>query len=366
MRWIALAALLVVGLGGCFESQLRYCANGAICPETLVCTERTPTVCGAPEEVEPCKTTADRTACASPLTAIGTCESGVCAPCVPDYLECRYGEWKQMQSPTAEPLKTLWVVGDNDVYAAGAGVLVHYDGTTWSTMQPAPTSFAINGIWASAAGDVVAVDQDGNVFHWSSGSWSPITPSPKVVLFAIWGTQLSDLVVVGLNGAILRYDGSSWTPMTSNTMRVLNAVWGNGATIVAAGAAGTIQRYTGASWQAAPNTPIIGNTYRGVWTTASQIFVVGSDSTGRGIIQTQQAAGWNPQSVSTMYLSGVWGTAEDDVYAVGDAGTIMHFDGVTWMPMTAPTQSALEAVGGTATNVFAIGAAGTILRYTPL
>jgi hypothetical protein len=360
MRWVALLAVLA----GCFESQLRYCENGAICPETLACTERTPTVCGEPDDVAACQTQADRTACTSERTPLGTCTSGVCGPCVPELVECRYPAWTPMQSPTGEVLRSLWVVADNDVYAAGQAVIIHYDGTAWSTLAYPMTGFAINAIWASAAGDIVAVAQDGDVFRWSSGAWTLITPTPKTALRGIWGTAIGDLFVVGVTGTIQRYDGTAWTPMMANTTSTLGAIWGTSAmNLVAAGNSGTIQRYNGSNWQAAPGTPITGVTFRGVWTTGSQIFAVGA--TTAGLIATQQSAGWNTQMVSTPYLAGVWGSADDDVYAVGDAGMIMHYDGATWAPMTSTTQSSLEAVAGTATNVFAVGAAGTILRYSP-
>jgi hypothetical protein len=364
MRWIALVGL-VAPLAGCFESQLRYCENGVICPETLVCTERTPTVCGEPDQVAACKTMPDRTACSVETQPVGTCDSGVCSPCIADYVECRYPEWKPMQSPTGELLSCLWAVADNDVYAAGQATIIHYDGTRWSTMPYPATGFAIEAIWASADGTVIAVTQDGDVFRWDGSSWSSITPSPKVALRGIWGSRIDAVFVAGVTGAILRYDGTTWTPMTSNTTVVLNAIWGSSETnLVSAGSSGVIQRYTGSNWQAAPNAPIAGVTFRGVWTSASQIFAVGAATAG--VIYTQQAAGWNasPASPATS-LASVWGRTADDVYAVGDAGTIMHYDGVTWSPMISTTSSALEAVAGTDNNVFVVGAGGMILRYSP-
>jgi hypothetical protein len=52
------------------------------------------------------------------------------------------------------------------------------------------------------------------------------------------------------------------------------------------------------------------------------------------VIATKEAAGWNTQTASTMYLQSVWGAADDNIYSVGGGGTIMQFDGARWMPMT--------------------------------
>ncbi|HEX5060389.1 MAG TPA: hypothetical protein VFV99_13570, partial [Kofleriaceae bacterium] len=174
---------------------------------------------------------------------------------------------------------------------------------------------------------------------------------------------------VGEMGSILRFDGTTWMPMTSNTVRTLIAIWGakattstSATTIVAAGAAGTVQRYDGSDWQAAPNTPLNGLTLRGVWTSGTRTVAVGINSSSMAVIATTEAAGWNTQTASPMYLQSVWGVADDNIYAVGAGGTIMQFDGARWMPMTSGTQQPLQAVSGTTTNVYVVGNVGTILR----
>lgn len=64
-------------------------------------------------------------------------------------------------------------------------------------------------------------------------------------------------------------------------------------------------------------------------------------------------------------LKSVWGSSASDVWAVGDAGTIRHFNGRIWEPPTPPvTPEHLAAVWGTGPgSVWAIGAKGVILRY---
>jgi hypothetical protein len=231
------------------------------------------------------------------------------------------------------------------------------------------TGFAITGIWAAKQGDVIVIVNDGSAFRLVGGAWQAIPPPANGGLLAIWGTTKPDEVFAsGAGGTILRFDGATWTPMTSNTNRGLNAIWGTSPTsLVAAGAAGTIQQYSGSNWQAAPSTPLTGLTLRGVWTGGTRVVAAGWNQSvpTMGITATREGAAWNTQAASAMYLFGVWGRADDDIYAVGSAGTIVHFDGTTWMPMTSTTQVALQAVGGTAANVFAVGDEGTILRYSP-
>lgn len=74
---------------------------------------------------------------------------------------------------------------------------------------------------------------------------------------------------------------------------------------------------------------------------------------------------WSPSySGTTSDLFAVWGASSADVFAVGQAGTILHYDGATWSQQPSPTTADLFALWGAASkNVFAAGAAGTILHY---
>lgn len=78
-----------------------------------------------------------------------------------------------------------------------------------------------------------------------------------------------------------------------------------------------------------------------------------------------QAATWAPMDSRTMAdLNDVWGASPDAVYAVGNGGTILLFDGTAWTPMDSGTGVNLNGVYGYATNdVYAVGDSATILHY---
>ena len=60
----------------------------------------------------------------------------------------------------------------------------------------------------------------------------------------------------------------------------------------------------------------------------------------------------------------VWGISDSSVYAVGDAGSVLHYDGTDWNVMPTPTVATLRAVYGFSdSSVFACGQNGAILRY---
>lgn len=62
-------------------------------------------------------------------------------------------------------------------------------------------------------------------------------------------------------------------------------------------------------------------------------------------------------------LNGVWGNSPSDVYAVGDGGTILHYDGTTWAAEPSGTAVSLHGVWSSGAEVIAVGDSGTILHF---
>ena len=70
-------------------------------------------------------------------------------------------------------------------------------------------------------------------------------------------------------------------------------------------------------------------------------------------------------SISTPHtyaLNDVWGISGSDVFAVGNYGTILHYDGSTWSPMWSGADSRLHGVWiSPDRDAFAVGYYGAIL-----
>ena len=62
-------------------------------------------------------------------------------------------------------------------------------------------------------------------------------------------------------------------------------------------------------------------------------------------------------------LNGVWVAESNEVYAVGENGLILHFDGAEWRRMESGTVENLNCVHGDADEVYAAGRNGTVLRF---
>jgi len=68
-------------------------------------------------------------------------------------------------------------------------------------------------------------------------------------------------------------------------------------------------------------------------------------------------------------LRAMWATAENNIYAVGDGGTIIRYDGTKWgkVPIvTPPPPVSLRAIwGSSADNIYVVGDGGLVLHYLP-
>jgi hypothetical protein len=88
-----------------------------------------------------------------------------------------------------------------------------------------------------------------------------------------------------------------------------------------------------------------------VWAVnGNDVFAVGDAGT---IVRRQNNAWTKMTSGTTANLRSVWGAASNDVWAVGEAGTILRFDGTAWAPVAGVTTSDVAAVwGSSASNVW--------------
>ena len=79
-----------------------------------------------------------------------------------------------------------------------------------------------------------------------------------------------------------------------------------------------------------------------------------------------QGSGWTWQNPLPQgnNLNAVWGNGPNEVFAVGDHGTILHYDGIEWRIMESSTTQQLKGVwGSSSTDVFVVGGGGVILNY---
>jgi len=132
-------------------------------------------------------------------------------------------------------------------------------------------------------------------------------------------------------------------------------------------------------WHVVVETDVSEGAFLSVWgTSVDDVWAVGGQTAtvtdpGRGLIYRRTAASWAPADVpaDTPLLNWVHGRGDDDVWAVGNAGVALHFDGTAWTAVDTGVDvplwgvfvfgsSNVWAVGG---NAFDRDTPGIILHY---
>jgi hypothetical protein len=282
--------------------------------------------------------------------------------------------WRRQSPPSPlSDLQSVWGSSDSNVFAVGVGgTILHYDGTSWSSMDSGTTN-NLNSVWGSSGNNVFAVGASGTILYYDGASWSSMDSGTTSNLNGVWGKPGFGVLAVGdSQNTILQYIGDMWTSTTLPdycSSQELFAVWGIAENdVFAVGNYRSFFHYNGSYWNC---TQLYGGDMYAIWgSSASDVFAVGAylgEFWENHPIAHYDGTSWNSMpNNTTNSLHGVWGSSDSDVFAVGTNGTILHYGGLSWTAMISDTTNTLTGIwGGSSSDVFAVGAKGTILHYGP-
>lgn len=172
----------------------------------------------------------------------------------------------------------------------------------------------------------------------------------------------ANVVVAGDGGSLLRYDGDHWRALDSGTTSKIQALWsvGRDAPLLLATEAGQLLRVHDEG--SIPEKIDVPGRLSGLWGTgANDIFAVGD----RGSIRHFDGKIWSRQPCRTAQdLYSVWGASPEAVFAVGRWGVSLHYDGSQWRELETNTKRALTAIWGVNEGeVYTIGRGGVVRQF---
>jgi Big-like domain-containing protein len=163
--------------------------------------------------------------------------------------------WSVLSDAPNLALYGVWAASDDAVFAvgssAGLATVVEFAGSTPVTVFAGNSLSSLRAVWGASGSDVFAVGSAGVIVHWNGSGWSTMASGTHADLFDVWGTGPSNVYASGAGGTILHFDGSAWSAMASGTTIHLAGISGTGPdNVVVVGGAGTILHFDGVQWRA--------------------------------------------------------------------------------------------------------------------
>jgi photosystem II stability/assembly factor-like uncharacterized protein len=314
-----------------------------------------------------------------PFSAIESVRDAGALDLAPDLAEAHAPlSWAAQTSGTGSSLYGVWGASRSDIWAVGLmSTILHSSdgGMTFGQVTSATFSGDWYSVGGSSANDLFIVSTTGTAIHSGDGgvSWTDVS-TPSRSAMAILGFPSGDVFILGTTGLAHTIDGgTTWntiTPATGGEM--MTGIWGTSINdLYIAGSSGLILHTSngGATWSSkiGPNAFLrgIGGTSNG-----SDVYIVGDSncvlhSNDHGATWTLQTS---PLSPLTSFMS-VTAPSADDIIAVGTTGAAMlaaiasSDNGVTWTEANLGTSYGLHALWAAGPqDVFAVGEHGTILH----
>lgn len=269
-------------------------------------------------------------------------------------------QWSQvMQEVTSDNLFAFSYPDGNAGWAVGAGgTILFYDGTEL-TEQTSPSSDDLFAIDMLDANNGWAVGESGTILYFDGTEWTEQTNASDNDLFGIMMIDENMGYAVGDDGVIVSFNGTEWTEEVSPVSSPLAAIdLLDGNNIWAVGEDGIIIYFDGTTWteQTSPSTKDL---YCISFVDANNGWIGGKSGTVLFFNGTEWVEIEIDSSIDIKFLSML--DAEMGI-AGGKEGLLLEYDGSDWVETASGSLEFLNGVGVLdADNIWIVGDAGTMI-----
>ncbi len=206
----------------------------------------------------------------------------------------------------------------------------------------------------------VAVGSGGTVLEWNNGKWTKVSFPGASALRGVTAMGSGEYLAVGLSLIYRRAVNGIWQPIgqVPGTLRAITQV--DKGKAFAVGNAGLLVEIQGTNISVKPKTFGTMDVAAITAIAPNSVWVVGSSG---GTAHFDGSKWQGISSPAFANLTGAWGASSDNVFAVGLAGTIIRWNGLSWVPMVAPKFDYTAVWGSDPLDVYAAAKGGIIVRY---
>jgi cysteine-rich repeat protein len=254
----------------------------------------------------------------------------------------------------------IWGVGPSNLYAVGVGGVKHFDGSTWQTPSWATGLTGLHSVWGTTSPTTQDVWLAGaNVWHWDGTTLT--SSAPGATYLDVWASAPDDAIAVGTqsgtDGVLAHWNGTSWTSQTY-PRRLLTGVWGSTTNYAWTVGANGPAHWNGATLRDQPTATALGSFQSILGVSATEMY-----ATGGGGVYRWDGTVWSPMRTPDGETINAVAWYGGDMLAAGKKATY-RYHGSAWAPAVAAPAATLHAISGTGPDdLVAVGDAGTILGW---
>jgi len=256
-----------------------------------------------------------------------------------------------------------WAVGYDSIN--DGGVILHWDGNTWSETTNPDTSIYLTDVAMASSDDGWAVGNYYAIFHWDGSNWSVwdyAYPSNGFI-YDIEMVSPTDGWAVGSFGSIMHWNGSSWeytTGLDSSRPTLYSTSMISDSSGWMVGSTSAVLSYSSNTWSDI-NLPFDQGLRDLDFVSADDGWAIGDF----GIILNWNGTIWSEvSSPVTTHLNDVFMISSTEGWIVGDSGVILRWNGIEWSSVTSPTIDTLYSIStGSSTDGWVVGAGDYFYRW---
>jgi hypothetical protein len=103
-------------------------------------------------------------------------------------------------------LLAVWAFSPTDVWAAGERILLHWDGTAWSTSDAGGRW--LTSLWGTSSGELWAAGE--GIVRWDGHGWTSVLDDGALYR-GVWGLAGDDVFAISDVASVAHWDGQGWS-----------------------------------------------------------------------------------------------------------------------------------------------------------
>jgi photosystem II stability/assembly factor-like uncharacterized protein len=286
-------------------------------------------------------------------------------------------EWRLVESPTDKDLNSVFMLSENEGWAVGEEIILHWNGATWSESSTF-SGIILESVYMTSPAEGWATGTDYSTtpwedltLYWDGTRWFEENTTPSVHVssenYKLAIRAPPSRFLLSSDNERVKIEEPPNVMIYSVHISSLEEVWGVGRKEVRIGEGeveyhGVILRWSNGGWQEVMEDSTVQSFYSIWMVSPTNGWVVGGSKIFKWDGESWTEVGNPTQSP----LYSIHMLSETEGWAVGGGGSILYWDGSEWFIVESPTNKSLWEIRMLFKDeAWVVGSNGIVLHYGP-